>query len=315
MNDTTPMFLWMMLGILGVLVVASVIGWAMGRGNVSDNRRALVTNLNQRIRAWWVMVAVLCGCFLAGPIATLVFYALLSFFALREFTTLTPTRRGDYWPLVVCFYVAIPLQYFLIGTGWYGLFAIMLPVYGFLALPALSAVAGDTEHFLERCAKIQWGLILTVYCVSYVPALMMLHIAGHAGQGLLLMLYLLLVVQISDVLQYVFGKLFGKRLLAPKVSPSKTVEGLVGGGLSATLIGGLLFFITPFSFWGALGLSAMIVLCGFFGGLALSAVKRSLNAKDWGTLIEGHGGILDRLDSVCFAAPIFFHVVRWAYHG
>lgn len=315
MNDTTPMFLWMMLGILGVLVVASVIGWAMGRGNVSDNRRALVTNLNQRIRAWWVMVAVLCGCFLAGPIATLVFYALLSFFALREFTTLTPTRRGDYWPLVVCFYVAIPLQYFLIGTGWYGLFAIMLPVYGFLALPALSAVAGDTEHFLERCAKIQWGLILTVYCVSYVPALMMLHIPGHAGQGLLLMLYLLLVVQISDVLQYVFGKLFGKRLLAPKVSPSKTVEGLVGGGLSATLIGGLLFFITPFSFWGALGLSAMIVLCGFFGGLALSAVKRSLNAKDWGTLIEGHGGILDRLDSVCFAAPIFFHVVRWAYHG
>jgi phosphatidate cytidylyltransferase len=315
MSASTITFLEMMGGILGILVLASGIGWAMGRGPLSDSRRALVTNLNQRIRAWWVMAAVLCVCFLAGSTATLVFYALLSFFALREFTTLTPTRRGDYWPLVVCFYVAIPLQYVLIGTDWYGLFSILLPVYGFLLLPVLSAVAGDTDHFLERCAKIQWGLILTVYCVSYVPALMMLHIPGHTGQGLLLMLYLLLVVQLSDVLQYVFGKLFGKHLLAPKVSPSKTVEGLVGGGLSATLIGGLLFGITPFSFGGALGLSALIVLCGFFGGLALSAVKRSLNAKDWGTLIEGHGGILDRLDSVCFAAPIFFHVVRWAYHG
>jgi phosphatidate cytidylyltransferase len=306
-------FLWMMGGILGLLTVASLIGALLAWRVTSDKGRTVVTNLNQRIKAWWIMVAVLSVCFWSGEAVTLVFFALVSFFALREFMSLVPTRRGDYLTLCLCFYLAIPLQYTLIGIQWYGLFAILIPVYGFLLLPSLAAAAGDTDHFLARCAKVQWGLLLTVYCVSYVPALLLLNIPNYHGQGLMLMLFLLLVVQLSDVLQYVFGKLFGRHLLAPKVSPSKTVEGLVGGGVSATLIGGCLHGITPFSFVGALALSAMIVACGFLGGLALSAVKRSLGAKDWGTLIEGHGGILDRLDSVCFAAPIFFHVVRYLY--
>jgi phosphatidate cytidylyltransferase len=155
--------------------------------------------------------------------------------------------------------------------------------------------------------------MLTVYCVSYAPAVLLLHIPGYQGQSLLLMLYLLLVVQISDVLQYVFGKLFGRHKLAPRVSPSKTVEGLVGGGLSAVAIGACMWWITPFTFWGSAGMSLVIVLAGFLGGLALSAVKRSIGAKDWGSMIEGHGGILDRLDSVTFAAPIFFHIVHYAF--
>jgi phosphatidate cytidylyltransferase len=142
---------------------------------------------------------------------------------------------------------------------------------------------------------------------------LLLHIPGYQGQSLLLMLYLLLVVQISDVLQYVFGKLFGRHKLAPRVSPSKTVEGLVGGGLSAIAIGACMWWITPFTFWGSAGMSLVIVLAGFLGGLALSAVKRSIGAKDWGSMIEGHGGILDRLDSVTFAAPIFFHIVHYAF--
>lgn len=245
------------------------------------------------------MVALLCACFLLGRAATLVFFAPASFFALREFLTLTPTRPGDHRPMALCFYVALPLQYWLIGVEWYGLFAICIPVYGFLLLPAISALEGDVDGFLERNTKIQWGLMLTVYCVSYAPAVL-LHIPGCEGQSLLLMLYLLLVVQLSDVLQYVFGKLFGRRKLAPTVSPSKTVEGLVGGGLAATAVGTGLWWITPFSPMGA---------------AAISAVKRSLGAKDWGTMIEGHGGMLDRLDSVSFAAPVFFHVVRYAYHG
>ncbi|WP_158881644.1 phosphatidate cytidylyltransferase [Rhodanobacter sp. L36] len=305
-------FWWVMGGVLSLLLLASAIGWWLHRRAAPD-KREVIDNLNMRIRAWWVMVAVLCGCFLLGRVTTLVFFAMASFFALREFTTLTPTRRGDHLPLVVCFYLAIPLQYWLIGADWYGLFAICIPVYGFLLLPALTAFTGDIENFLERSTKIQWGLMLTVYCISYAPAVMLLHIPGYEGQSLLLMLYLLLVVQISDVLQYVFGKLFGKHKLAPKVSPSKTIEGLVGGGLSATAIGTALWWITPFSPLGSAGMSLIIVVSGFLGGLALSAVKRSLGAKDWGTMIEGHGGILDRLDSVCFAAPIFFHVVRYAY--
>jgi phosphatidate cytidylyltransferase len=192
------------------------------------------------------------------------------------------------------------------------MFAICIPVYGFLLLPAITALGGDTEAFLERTTKIQWGLMLTVYCISYAPAVLLLHVPGYEGQNLLLLLYLLLVVQISDVLQYVFGKLFGRRKLAPSVSPSKTVEGLLGGGLSAVAVGAGLWWITPFSLWGSAGMSLIIVVAGFLGGLALSAVKRSLGAKDWGHIIEGHGGMLDRLDSVSFAAPVFFHVVHYA---
>ncbi|MBN8896468.1 MAG: phosphatidate cytidylyltransferase [Rhodanobacter sp.] len=305
-------FWWVMGGILALLLLASAIGGWLGR-RAAPGKREVIDNLNARIRAWWWMAALLCACFVLGRVATLVFFALASFFALREFATLTPTRRGDHLPLVLCFYVAIPLQYWLIGIDWYGLFAICIPVYGFLLLPAITALSGDTENFLERTTKIQWGLMLTVYCVSYAPAVLLLHIPGYQGQSLLLMLYLLLVVQISDVLQYVFGKLFGRHKLAPRVSPSKTVEGLVGGGLSAIAIGACLWWITPFTFWGSAGMSLVIVLAGFLGGLALSAVKRSIGAKDWGSMIEGHGGILDRLDSVTFAAPIFFHIVHYVF--
>ena len=306
---TPAAFWWVMGGVLALLVVASTIGFVLARTRPG----ATVDNLVARINAWWVMVAVLCACFLLGRIATLVLFALASFLALREFITLTPTRPGDHLPLCLCFYVAIPLQYWLIGSDWYGLFVILIPVYGFLLLPAISALAGDTEHFLERSTKIQWGLMLTVYCISHAPALLLLRIPGYEGHNLLLLLYLLLVVQISDVLQYVFGKLFGKHKLAPLVSPSKTVEGLVGGGLSAAAIGAALWWITPFTPLQSGLLSLLIVLCGFLGGLALSAVKRSLGAKDWGQLIEGHGGMLDRLDSVAFAAPVFFHVVRYGF--
>ncbi|THD07594.1 phosphatidate cytidylyltransferase [Rhodanobacter lindaniclasticus] len=304
---------WTVMGaVLALLLVASLVGWVLSLRARSDSSREVIANLNARIGAWWWMVAILCVCFLLGRVATLMLFALASFFALREFLTLTPARRGDHLPLVLCFYLAIPLQYWLIGIDWYGLFAICIPVYGFLLLPAVTALGGDTESFLERTTKIQWGLMLTVYCISYAPALLLLHVPGYEGQNLLLLLYLLLVVQISDVLQYVFGKLFGRHQLAPSVSPSKTVEGLVGGGLSAVAVGAGLWWITPFSLWGSAGMSLLIVVAGFLGGLALSAVKRSLGAKDWGQLIDGHGGMLDRLDSVSFAAPVFFHVVRYA---
>ena len=306
----TPIEFWqVMSGVLGLLIVASVVAAVLRRRKPGPT----IDNLVARINAWWVMVAVLAACFLLGRVATLVLFALASFLALREFVTLTPTRRGDHLVLVLCFYVAIPLQYFLIGIDWYGLFVMCIPVYGFLLLPAVSALAGDTEDFLARNTKIQWGLMLTVYCISYAPALLLLEIPGYEHGNLLLLLYLLLVVQLSDVLQYVFGKLFGRHLLAPKVSPSKTLEGLVGGGLSAAGVGAALWWITPFTPLQSGLLSLLIVACGFLGGLALSAVKRSLGAKDWGQMIEGHGGMLDRLDSVTFAAPIFFHVVRFVY--
>jgi phosphatidate cytidylyltransferase len=232
--------------------------------------------------------------------------------ALREFVTLTPTRRGDHRMLFLAFFVVVPLQYWLIGINWYGLFAVLIPVYVFVTLPAISVLAGDTQDFLARSAKVQWGLWLCVYALSNAPALLMLDtIPDYHLPPAMLLLYLMIVVQMSDVFQYVCGKLFGRTKLAPSVSPSKTVEGLVGGGAIAIAIGTLLHGMTPFSPWQAAGMSLLIVVAGFFGGLVLSAIKRDLGVKDWGRTIEGHGGILDRMDSVCFAAPLFFHATRY----
>lgn len=306
-------FFWLMGAIAAMLLVASIVGRLLGSRVESETGRAVVENLNARVRAWWIMVLVFAVAFLLGKVATIVLFALVSFFALREFLTLTPTRSGDYRALSLAFFVLIPVQYYLIGIEWYALFSIFIPVYGFLLLPSLSALTQDAEHFLERSAKIQWGIMVTIYCISHVPALLLLDIPGYAGQNALLLFYMLLVVQMSDVLQYVFGKLFGRTKIAPVVSPSKTVEGFVGGAAGATLIGAGMWWITPFTPLQAAGMAFVTVLMGFLGGLVLSAVKRSLGAKDWGTMINGHGGMLDRMDSVSFAAPIFFHLTRYFF--
>jgi phosphatidate cytidylyltransferase len=306
-------FVWLMGGIGAILVAASLVGGILARRVKDESARAVIDNLNARVRAWWVMVAIFAFAFLIGQIATLVLFALVSFFALREFLSLTPTRAGDHRAMSLAFFIIIPVQYYLIAIGWYGLFSIFIPVYAFLLLPAFSALAEDTEHFLERTAKIQWGVMITIYCISHVPALLMLDLPGHKGENALLLFYMLLVVQISDVLQYVFGKLFGSAKIAPVVSPSKTVEGFVGGALGATIIGAALWWITPFNWGQAAAMAFITVLMGFLGGLVLSAVKRSLGAKDWGSMIRGHGGMMDRMDSVSFAAPVFFHLTRYFF--
>ncbi|GLX11824.1 MULTISPECIES: phosphatidate cytidylyltransferase [Pseudomonas] len=297
-------------GIGGLLLLASLIGWLL-KLRAGPGPHSVIDNLNARINAWWAMVAVIGFAFLFGNIGVVVLFYCVSFYALREFMTLTPTRRSDYPALVAAFYFALPMQYLLIGIGWYGLFAIFIPVYVFLLLPILSSLGGDTTRFLERTSKVQWGLMIAVYCISTVPALLTLEIAGYEGRNLLLIAWLVIVVQISDVLQYVCGKLAGKRKIAPNLSPSKTVEGFFGGVALATLVGASLYWITPFAFWQAALFALLVCLLGFAGGLVMSAIKRDRGVKDWGHMIEGHGGMLDRLDSVCFAAPVFFHMVRY----
>jgi phosphatidate cytidylyltransferase len=306
-------FILLFGGVGALLVVASIVGYLLSRRVKSDAARAVVGNLNDRVRAWWVMVAIFAIAFWFGKIVTLVLFALTSFYCLREFITLTPTRASDHRPVAAAFYLFLPLQYYLIGISWQSVFSIAIPVYAFLLLPVLSVVKGDTVDFLQRTSKIQWGLMLTVYCVSHAPALLLLNIPNFTGGNVLLLFFLLTVVQISDVLQYVFGKLLGRHKVAPNVSPSKTWEGLIGGGLSATAIGASLWWITPFTQTQAAAISFVIVVAGFCGGLVLSAVKRSLGAKDWGAMIEGHGGALDRMDSVSFAAPIFFHLTNYFF--
>lgn len=311
--SVTQKYQYLFMGLILCLMVASTVGVMLKRKLATGTSSAFVDNLIARTNAWWIMVIVLGLVTVAGSTSTIVLFAMISFFGLREFVTLTPTKPGDHYALSLSFFILVPLQYFLIYDGWYALFTILIPVYGFLLLPMVSVVSGDTESFLERAAKIQWGLMICVYCISYAVALLVLDVPGFENQSPLLLLYLLLVAQISDVLQYTFGKLFGKTKVAPAVSPNKTLEGLVYGGAVASFIGGAMWWITPFTPLQSTVLAFVIVMMGFMGGLVMSAVKRSLGSKDWGTMIQGHGGVLDRMDSICFSAPIFFHIVRYYY--
>ena len=305
--------IWLVGGVLALLVVSSLIGWMLSLRAAGDRGKATVQNLNARIRAWWMMVAVFGLAMATGGTGSVVLFALTSLFALREFITLTPTRAGDHRTLFWVFFVILPLQYYLIAIKWYGLFSILIPVYAFLFVPIRSAVAGDCGNFLERTAKIQWGLMVCVYCVSYVPALLSLHIPGYEGQNGKLMFYFVLIAEISDVLQYVWGKTLGRHKIAPTVSPNKTWEGFVGGIATATLIGAGLWWATPFTPLQSAGMSLIITLMGFGGGLVMSAIKRDRGVKDYGNMIEGHGGVMDRIDSLCFAAPVFFHFTRYYF--
>ena len=298
-------------GVAAVLLLASTISATLKRLVAHGQPHAVIDNLSARVNAWWVMVGAIAAAFAFGVHGVVALFGFISFYALREFITLLNTRRADHPAVAASFFIVLPVQYALVWVGWYGLFTIFIPVYAFLVLPILAALGGDAQRFLERTAKVQWGLMVSVFCISHVPALVMLDIPGFEGRNLLLIAFLVIVVQGSDVLQYVWGKLFGRHKVAPELSPSKTWEGLVGGIASATLLGAALHVITPFNAWQAAALSLVLCLMGFLGGLVMSAIKRDRGVKDWGHLIEGHGGMLDRLDSVVFAAPVFFHLVRY----
>jgi phosphatidate cytidylyltransferase len=306
-----PHFLWLGAGVGGVLVVASIIGAILAKTAKTEKAQATIVNMNARTKAWWIMVLVFGGALACGRMGVVVLFGLLSWLALREFITLTPTRRGDHRALFWAFFVITPAHYYYVGAEWYGMFVIFVPVWAFLFLAVRTAMAGECDRFLERVAKTQWGLMTCVYCLSYAPALLSLDIAGYKGQNAKLLVFLVAITQMSDVLQYVWGKLLGKHKVAPSVSPSKTWEGLIGGVLTASGLGAGLWWATPFNAWQAGLIALAITIAGFFGGLVMSAIKRDRGVKDYGVLIEGHGGVMDRMDSLCFAAPVFFHIVRY----
>lgn len=301
----------LLMGVFVVLIVASTIGGILSARTGDGPNRAVVDNLNARIWAWWVMVALLGLAFLWGRTGVILLFGICSFNALREFITLTNARRADHWMLAAVFFLVLPLQYYLVYIDWYGFYSVLIPVYVFLLMPVISALRGEVENFLVRVAEVQWAAMVTIYFVSHVPALLSLNIPGFDGQNIQLIAFLIIVVQASDVLQYVWGKLIGRTKIAPSLSPSKTVEGFVGGVASATLLGACLWWVTPFTFWQAGLMSLIIALMGFFGGLVMSAIKRDRGVKDWGDVITGHGGFIDRLDSVIFSAPVFFHLTRY----
>ncbi len=310
-HDTKLMLLFG--GVLGLLMLSSIVGNILKSRRDTESGRTTIDNLNARIRAWWKMCAIFAVSLMVGRTGSLVLFGLISFLAMREYMTLVPTHRGDHRTLFWSFFVIMPLQYYLIGTGWYGFFAIMIPVFAFIFIPTSIALAGDTSDFLGRGAKIQFGIMVCVYCPSHAPALLILQIPGFEGHDARLLLYLVIVDQMSDVLQYVWGKLIGKHKIAWRVSPNKTWEGFIGGVVSATALGTALWWATPFTPLQSAGMSFIICVLGFAGGLVMSAIKRDIGIKDFGVVIEGHGGILDRIDSLCFAAPVFFHLVRYFF--
>ncbi len=308
-----PKLMLLFGGVLGLLVLSSIVGNILKSRRDTESGRTTIDNLNARIRAWWKMCAIFAVSLMVGRTGSLVLFGLISFLAMREYMTLVPTRRGDHRTLFWSFFVIMPLQYCLIGIEWYGFFAIMIPVFAFIFIPTSIAIAGDTSNFLERVAKIQFGIMVCAYCLSHAPALLILQISGFTGHNARLLLYLVIVDQMSDVLQYVWGKLIGKHKIAWRVSPNKTWEGFIGGVASATALGTSLWWATPFTALQSAGMSFTICILGFAGGLVMSAIKRDIGIKDFGVVIEGHGGILDRIDSLCFAAPIFFHLVRFYF--
>ncbi len=304
-------FSWLLNGVFLILTL-SWAGAALLKAWFSpDGQNVLVENLAARIGAWWAIAALLALAMLGGRGGVVVLFAIISFAALREFLTLTQKSRADHWALIAAFFVILPIQYFLVYMDWYRIYSVFIPVYAFLYLPVLSVIRGAPEHFLSRVGENQWGLMICVYAASHVPALLSLHLAGFEGKGVLLIAFLVIIVQITDVLQYVFSQLWGRHPIAPALSASKTWEGFSGAVVSGAALGAGMWWLTPFSPFATAILGAVITATGLFGALVMSAIKRDKGVRDWGQLVAGQGGFIDRLDGVVFAAPVFFHLVRY----
>lgn len=306
----TPSVLWTLGAVTALLAAATLIA-ARRHARAPEAYRELWL----RIRSWWVMVGVFSAAVLLGPTASIVFLAFVSYLALKEYFSLIPTRRADrrvlFWA-----YLSIPVQYYWVADAWYGMFIIFIPVYMFLLLPLRMVLVGETGGFLRAAGTLHWGLMTTVFSLSHTAYFLALPpevnpAGGRAG----LLLFVVVLTELNDVAQYVWGKLLGRRPVLPAVSPRKTLEGLAGGVLTTTALALVLApALTPLTPWEALGAGLIIGLGGFAGDVVLSALKRDLRLKDSGTLIPGHGGILDRVDSLTYTAPLCFHYVYYLHY-
>lgn len=312
-----PVF-WIFTTLLMVLTAATVVGQLLRRQTEIGVNPAVVEQLNLRVRSWWMLTAMLAIGALLSPRATVALFGFLSFWALREFITLTPTRYADHRALFWVFFVFTPLQFYLVATDQYEIYSILIPVYAFLFIPARIALAGDFKRYLERCTTIQTGLMICVYCLSYAPAMLSLKVDRLAADNTIMkstsflpLLFFFIIVALSDAFHYVCEKLMGKHLIAPAISQNKTWEGFLGGLGCASLGGMALYWASPFKAPQAAMMAALISAMGYCGGLTMSAIKRDRGVKDYGTLLVGHSGVLDRIDSICFAAPIFYHVTKY----
>jgi phosphatidate cytidylyltransferase len=271
--------------------------------------------LTKRVRCWWVMVAVFVVALLVGRVVSICLFAFMSFLALKEYVSIIPTRRVDrrvlFWA-----YLTIPLQYYWVSVPWYGMFIVFIPVYMFLLIPVRMVVTGETKGFLHATGTLHWGMMISIFSLSHAAYLLALpNAANPNGGSAALLFYLIFLTEFNDVAQYIWGKSLGKRKVLPKVSPGKTWAGLLGGVCTTTVLAlGLAKLLTPLTLPQALLAGLIIGLGGFAGDITISALKRDLGIKDTGSILPGHGGILDRIDSLSFTAPLFFHFVYYLHY-
>ena len=308
LNET---FLAVLAGLVALSVAVTGVGAYVSARTIDVVRQQRLALVNSRLRASWSIVALFSIAFALGTGALLFVFALVSFFALRNFVSLTPIRPADHWALVIAFYVVTPLQYILIGLGNIGVFTVFIPVYVFLLLPVVMALKQDNERYLERVAKVQWGLMICVYCISSAPAIVVLSGPEFGPRGPLLLAYFLLVLYVADLAQVVASAALGGTSL--RSDPNRTWAGVMVAAVVAGVMGTALWWMTPFRWWQSTLMSLIVAAAGFMGSVVLSSVKKSLGARDWDTGIVGVRAVLDRLDALAFAAPVFFHLTAWLY--
>ena len=297
--------------IWGLLILASLLVYLIAKSKPEKDFSELI----QRTKSWWIMLGIFTIAFVTNRLVSLFFLGFLSFLALKEYFSIIPTRRADrrvlFWA-----YLAIPIQFYWAHINWFGMFIIFIPVYMFLFIPFRLLLTQKTEGFLKSVGTIQWGLMITVFALSHMAYLLMLSnpdLPNVSGPGLLL--YLVFLTEFNDVMQYTTGKLLGKHKIIPAISPKKTWEGFLGGVFFTTLLALAVYsFLTPFDWVMALYSGLIISCAGFIGDVTISAVKRDLQVKDTGSMIPGHGGILDRIDSLTYSAPLFFHFIYYFYY-
>lgn len=301
--------LYSFLAIFAFLTLASVI-YILSLKEGRD-----LNSVGLRIKTWWIMVAIMFVALATNLTTALIFFGLVSFLGLKEFLSLMPTRRADRLIIGVA-YLLIPLQYIWVYTQWYGMYIIFIPVYAFLFLPMLMVMSGETEGFLRAVSTLQWAVMTSVFCISHAAYLLVLPESINPGVGGIgLVLFLLVVTQINDVAQFLWGKMIGGPKIVPKVSPNKTVAGFLGGLFTTAGLSYLIApYLTPLTQIESLWLGALMAVAGFIGDVTMSAIKRDIRVKDSGNILPGHGGILDRIDSLTFTAPLFFHLIFWLYY-
>ncbi len=307
--------------VFGILLLASGVAVLLSMREFGDSHRAErqrsdLRNFEGILKTSWLVMLVFWVGWLTGDWVALTLFAWVSFFALREFMTLSPTRRGDHRSLVLAFFVVLPVQYVLVGAELFNLFTVFIPVYVFLAIPVVSALADDPQRFLERNAKLQWGIMVCIYGMSHVPALLLLDFPHYDKKNAFLVFFLVLVVQTSMIAQHLASRRLRKPPVAPAISQSFNWPSWWIGILVGSLLGALLAGITPFVPGQAFALSFIACVAGSFGHLVMKALKRDRGIPIWrgqGTAVTGAGGLLDRVDALCFAAPVFFHSVRWYF--